>query len=81
VGPVCVRRVQVGLVSTRRDCTHAQFFSTLSPTIFDQVPTHRYSISMRAPLDEAEHGVEEILRHFNQIEQNLDACRVYLEVA
>jgi len=82
VGPVCIRLHQVGRVHTHRDCIQSQFLLTDFPEFSrDKVPTHRYSISMNAPLEEAEHAVELILRHFHQIEQHLDACRVYLEAA
>lgn len=82
VGPVCIRLHQVGLVSTHRSCIESYFLPTSLPGFSqDKVATHRYSISMGALLEDAERGVELILCHFHQIEQNLDACRVYLEVA
>lgn len=80
-GPLSVRVVEVD----RRGRPETRAIHSLAYEPFDtrsaMSVTHRYSISLDAPLSAAEPVIEQIFRHLASIQQNPVACNVFEEAA
>jgi hypothetical protein len=82
-GPLSVRVVEVD--RRGRPGLETRAIQSLAYEPFDNrsamSTTHRYSISLDAPLSAAEPVIEHIFRHLASIQQNPDACNVFQEAA
>jgi hypothetical protein len=79
-GPLSVRVVEID-----RHGLETRVIQSLAYEPFDtrsaMSVTHRYSISLDAPLSAAEPVIEQIFRHLASIQQNPVACNVFEEAA
>jgi hypothetical protein len=82
-GPLAVRAVEVDRFG--RSGIETRVIQSLAYEPFDtrsaMSVTHRYSISLDAPLSAAEPVIEQIFRHLASIQQNPAACNVFEEAA
>lgn len=78
-GPAAIRTLEVDAFGIGNRVIRSQVFEAYFGSV-ERTPTHRYTVFYDSSLDQAEPVIEQIFRHLAEIEQNLDACRVY-EVA